>query len=104
MPFFCGVQEATIPISILTGVVFGFILMWAVFGKQREYERGFVCFFLACVHLMMPIRVKTNWTHILKGGGGNDIIWILAGLSILRLCCKSSTRCASMCSLNSIEI
>lgn len=49
MPFFCGVQEATIPISILTGVVFGFILMWAVFGKQREYERGFVCFFLACV-------------------------------------------------------
>ena len=33
MPFYCGVQEATIPLSILTGTVFGFVLMWAVFGE-----------------------------------------------------------------------
>ena len=32
MPFYCGVQKVTIPLSIICGVVFGFILMWAVFG------------------------------------------------------------------------
>lgn len=33
MPFYCGVQKITIPLSIISGAVFGFILMWAVFGK-----------------------------------------------------------------------
>ena len=43
MPFYCGVQKVTIPLSILCGVVFGFILMWAVFGTfiyiETWYER-----------------------------------------------------------------
>ena len=33
MPFYCGVQRITIPLSMITGGVFGFSLMWAVFGK-----------------------------------------------------------------------
>ena len=33
MPFYCGAQPATIPISMFTGVVSGFILMWCVHGE-----------------------------------------------------------------------
>jgi len=33
MPFYCGVQKITIPLSMIVGSAFGFILMWAVFGK-----------------------------------------------------------------------
>jgi len=33
MPFYCGVQKITIPLSMICGSLFGFILMWAVFGK-----------------------------------------------------------------------
>ena len=35
MPFYCGVQKITIPLSMICGSLFGFILMWAVFGKCR---------------------------------------------------------------------
>lgn len=34
MPFYCGVQAATIPVSIMSGFVSGFILMWCIFGKS----------------------------------------------------------------------
>jgi len=37
MPFYCGVQRATIPVSILLGAIFGFILMWAVFVVHEKY-------------------------------------------------------------------
>ena len=35
MPFYCGVQKITIPLSMICGSLFGCILMWAVFGKCR---------------------------------------------------------------------
>lgn len=33
MPFYCGVQASTIPISIIIGAGSGFLLMWCVFGE-----------------------------------------------------------------------
>ena len=49
MPFYCGVQAGTIPLSIVGGVFFGFVLMWAVFGElnlssrcRRERWRFFI--------------------------------------------------------------
>lgn len=53
MPFYCGVQEATIPISIVSGVVFGFILMWAVFCKYN------ICMHhtLACLYCLKCLLI-----------------------------------------------
>lgn len=33
MPFYCGVRGVTVPLSMVCGVVFGFVLMWSVFGE-----------------------------------------------------------------------
>ena len=49
MPFYCGVQEATIPLSIVLGSVFGFILMWAVFGESIWFMVKVQC--IICWHL-----------------------------------------------------
>ncbi|EED91021.1 predicted protein [Thalassiosira pseudonana CCMP1335] len=40
MPFYCGVQAATIPVSIMSGFVSGFILMWCIFGRNTPSRRA----------------------------------------------------------------
>ncbi|KAL7546304.1 hypothetical protein ACHAWF_009633 [Thalassiosira exigua] len=39
MPFYCGVHAGTLPISMLGGIVIGFVLMWAVFVVHEKYIR-----------------------------------------------------------------
>jgi hypothetical protein len=39
-PFYCGVQAATIPVSVVTGIAFGFSVDAGVFLARRRLERG----------------------------------------------------------------
>lgn len=40
MPFYCGVRPITIPFSIITGSITGFVLLWCIFLVHEHYHRN----------------------------------------------------------------
>lgn len=71
MPFYCGVQTATIPLSIVCGVVFGFMMMWAVFVVHAKYihRRNIVSF--ATIFLLSIISALT----FTRGMAWIQVVW-----------------------------
>jgi len=77
MPFYCGVREITIPLSIVSGAVIGFILMWAVFVVHEKYihHRNIVSF---TTILLLSIISSLTFT---RGMAWMQFVWNLNILS-----------------------
>jgi len=73
MPFYCGVQKTTIPLSIVCGAVFGFMMMWAVFVVHAKYihRRNIVSF--ATILLLSIISALT----FTRGMAWIQVVWKL---------------------------
>ena len=73
MPFYCGVQRITIPLSIISGVIFGFILMWAVFVVHERYipHRNIVSF-----TTILFVSILSAWTFT-RGMAWIQAVWKL---------------------------
>jgi len=96
MPFYCGVQKITIPLSIVCGALFGFWMMWAVFVVHAKYihHRNIVSFstilILSIISALTFTRgmawIQVIWKlNILKDEDALLVISFFAWLGVLAL-------------------
>jgi len=73
LPFYCGVRPITIPFSILTGSITGFVLMWCIFliHDRNRNRRNIVAFFVIFVCSVMSSLL------FVRGMAWIQVIWDL---------------------------
>lgn len=74
LPFYCGVRPITIPFSIITGSITGFVLMWCVFLVHERYidRRNIVAFITVFICAVMSSLL------FVRGMAWIQVIWDLA--------------------------
>mmetsp|Transcript_2457 Transcript_2457/g.5437 ORF Transcript_2457/g.5437 Transcript_2457/m.5437 type:complete len:888 (+) Transcript_2457:166-2829(+) len=72
LPFYCGVRPITIPFSIITGSITGFVLMWCIFlvHERNRNRRNIVAFFVIFICSVMSSLLFVRgmaWIQVIWG-------------------------------------